>query len=148
MQKNLMALIKDGQSYIKTWPLKRELGAIFIDFRVIKATKLGINILPMIAVLSLMVQMTWLGNEYLPQALTCSLFILSMPLQGLYWLGKRANTPLPSSTAKWYHQVHQQMLEKGCHLPRAINKPCYRELAILPKEAFEQMDKAFTREML
>jgi len=147
MQKSMLAVIKDGQIYAKTWPLKRELAAIFIEFRVIKATQLAVKVLPMLAVLSLMVQIQGLGLDYLPQAIASALFILSIPFQGLYWLGKRSNSPLPSSMANWYHQIHQHMVSEGCHLPSAASKPRYKELADLLKQAFDKMDSAFTRDM-
>ncbi|NQZ06185.1 MAG: DUF412 domain-containing protein [Algicola sp.] len=147
MQQDMLALIRDGQTYSKTWPLKRELAAIFMEYRMIKATKLGIDLLPLLAILSLMVQVTLLGFDYMPQAIACSLFMLSIPVQGFYWLGKRANTPLPQSMANWYHQIHQQMTEEGCHLPATSGKPRYQELAVLLKQAFEKMDKAFTKDM-
>ena len=147
MQQDMLALIRDGQTYSKTWPLKRELAAIFMEYRMIKATKLGIDLLPLLAILSLMVQVTLLGFDYMPQAIACSLFMLAMPVQGFYWLGKRANTPLPQSMANWYHQIHQQMTEEGCHLPATSGKPRYQELAVLLKQAFDKMDKAFTKDM-
>ena len=147
MQKDMLALFRDGQSYRKTWPLKKQLAAIFVEYRIIKATNLAINVLPMLAVLSFMVQLTYLGPNYIPQAIAGALFLLSIPLQGLYWLGKRANTLLPLSMANWYHQIHQQMTEEGCTPPISAHKPRYRELAELLKHAFDKMDKAFTRDM-
>ncbi len=147
MQKGMLGLIKEGQSYRKLWPLKKELAAIFVEYRVIKATNLAIAVLPMVAVLSFMVQVNVLGSHYTPQAIASALFLLSMPAQGLYWLGKRANTQLPLSTASWYHKIHQQMTEEGCRPPKSAARPRYKELAELLKHAFEKMDKAFTRDM-
>lgn len=147
MQKDMLALLRDGQSYRKLWPLKKELASMFVEYRVIKATNLAINVLPMLAVLSLMVQVQFLGPQYMPQAIAGALFLLSMPAQGLYWLGKRSNTLLPLSMASWYHQIHQQMLDEGCRPPKSAAKPRYRELAELLKHAFEKMDKAFTKDM-
>jgi uncharacterized membrane protein YfbV (UPF0208 family) len=147
MQKDMLALIRDGQSYAKIWPLKRELAVIFIEFRVIKATQLGITVLPMLATLSLMVQTQVLGLEYMPQAIACSLFILSLPIQGLLWLGWRANTVLPGSMATWYHKIHQQMIDEGCQLGQSASKPRYKELAELLKQVFDKMDNAFTKDL-
>lgn len=148
MPKDMLSQLKDGQFYSKTWPLKRELAAIFIEYRVIKATQLGIKVLPMLAVLCLMIQVQALGVEYMPQAIASALFILSIPAQGLLWLGKRANTPLPVSTANWYHQIHEKMAENGHHLPQAAHKPRYKELAELLKQAYDKMDSTFTNEIL
>lgn len=147
MQKDMLGFISDGQSYRKLWPLKKELASLFVEYRVIKATNLAINVLPMLAAMSIMVQITYLGTEYMPQALAGALFLLSMPMQGLYWLGKRSNTPLPLSMAHWYHKIHQQMAEEGCQPPKGASNPRYRELAELLKHAYEKMDKAFTKDM-
>lgn len=83
----------------------------------------------------------------MPQAIAGSLFLLSMPLQGLYWLGKRSNTLLPLSMADWYYNIHQKMTDEGCPPPKSAHKPRYKELAELLKHAFEKMDKAFTKDL-
>ena len=80
MQSGMSALIREGQIYSKTWPLRPELAAFFIEFRVIKATRLGINLLPLIAVISLFVQVKLLGHAYLPQAIAAALLILGQSL--------------------------------------------------------------------
>jgi uncharacterized membrane protein YfbV (UPF0208 family) len=147
MLNQMLTLINDGRAYSKIWPLKPQLATIFIEYRVIKATNLAINLLPMLAVLSLMVQVSLLGYDYMPQAITCSLFLLSMPIQGLYWLGKRANTVLPVAMANWYRQIHEQMSEEGCQMPSAAKQPHYHELAELLKTAFDKMDNGFTKNM-
>lgn len=148
MPKDMLSQMKDGQLYAKTWPLKRELAAIFIEYRVITATQLGIKVLPMLAVLCLMVQIQALSAEYMPQAIASALFILSIPAQGLLWLGKRANTTLPVSIANWYHEIHEKMVENGHHMPHVAHKPRYQELAELLKQAYDKMDSAFTKNML
>ena len=147
MQKDMLAQIKDGQLYAKTWPLQRELASIFIEYRVIKATQLAVKALPTLAVLSLMVQIQALGVEYMPQAIATALFLLSIPMQGLLWLGKRADTILPVSMANWYHQIHEKMTESGYFLPQTVRKPRYQDLAELLKQAYEKMDSAFTKDM-
>ncbi len=147
MQNGMLALISEGQTYSKTWPLKAELAPLFIEFRVIKATRIGINVLPMLAALSLAVQVKLLGVEYIPQAIAFALLMVSLPVQGLYWLGKRANTVLPVSVASWYRHIHEKMASEGCQVPFAATKPRYRELAELLKHAFDKMDKAFTKDL-
>ncbi|WP_199611376.1 terminus macrodomain insulation protein YfbV [Flocculibacter collagenilyticus] len=147
MPKSLMSLIRDGQSYSKMWPMRSELATYFPEYRVIKATQFAINVLPMVAVMSVFIQYQYLGTEYLPQAITFALFILSIPVQGLLWLGKRSNTLLPPSTALWYKEVYQKMKEQGCQLSTAKARPKYIELAMLLKRAFDEMDKAFTKDL-
>ncbi|MFT5164648.1 MAG: uncharacterized membrane protein YfbV (UPF0208 family) [Alteromonadaceae bacterium] len=147
MQNGMLALIRDGQSYSKIWPLRPELAPLFSEFRIIKATRLGLSLLPMVAAVSLAVQVKLLGHEYLPQAIAFALFMVSLPMQGLYWLGKRANTVLPMSVASWYRKIHEKMASEGCQVPFTQTKPRYRELAELLKHAFDKMDKAFTKEL-
>ena len=147
MQNGMMSVVMEGQRYSKLWPLRPELSPLFIEFRVIKATRLGISILPMVAAVSLAVQVKLLGHEYLPQAIACALLIISLPVQGLYWLGKRSNTVLPISVASWYRRIHEKMASEGCHVPFTATKPRYRELAELLNQAFNKMDRAFTREL-
>ncbi|WP_372770289.1 terminus macrodomain insulation protein YfbV [Pseudoalteromonas sp.] len=147
MQKSMLAQISDGHHYSKTWPLEPKLGAVFLEFRVIKATKLAIKIVPLLAVLSIFVQVNFLTTNYLPQALTFSLFLLSMPVQGLYWLGKRANTLLPPQEAIWFREVYGKMTEHGVEPPVSITKPRYGDLAYLLKEVYEKMDNAFKRDL-
>lgn len=147
MKKTWLTQVQDGQRYMKAWPDNSELAAILPEPRVIKATQFGIQVVPFLAVLSVTVQSYFLGVDYLPQALTFSLFLISMPVQGLYWLGKRANTPLPPSLATWYRDIHGKMCAQG-HQPNvSLSRPRFIELATLLKQVYEKMDKAFTRDL-
>ncbi|MDP5211587.1 DUF412 domain-containing protein [Pseudoalteromonas tunicata] len=147
MQKSIVAQLSDGQQYSKIWPDNVELAPIFPERRVIKATQMALKVMPMLAVLSIFVQVQFLGTQYLPQALTFALFLLSMPVQGLYWLGKRANTTLPPSLASWYRQLQSKMQENGYQPSVSRAQPRFYELAHLLKDMFEKMDKAFTKEI-
>lgn len=147
MQKTLMVQIREGQKYSKLWPDCIELAPIFIERRVIKATQLAMLVMPALALISMLVHIQHFGVEYLPQALACSLFFLSLPIQGLMWLGKRSDTDLPPGLAHWYREIKVKMQENG-HQPRISSaRPKYFELASLLKEMFEKMDRAFTRDM-
>ena len=97
MQKSLISQMQLGRQYAKEWPMRKELAPMFAEFRVIKATELTISVMPLLAVLTLVLQTNWLGNQYVPQSLAIALFFLSLPVQGLLWLGKRADTPLNQS---------------------------------------------------
>jgi uncharacterized membrane protein YfbV (UPF0208 family) len=98
-----------------------------------------------VAALSLAVQVKLLGQDYLPQAIASALLMVSLPVQGLYWLGKRSNTVLPASVATWYRDIHDKMASEGCNVPLTATKPRYRELGELLKQAFDKMDNAFTK---
>ncbi|MBE0363288.1 hypothetical protein PULV_a3470 [Pseudoalteromonas ulvae UL12] len=147
MQKSIMSQLNDGQQYSKIWPNNVALAPIFPERRVIKATQLALKVMPMLAVFSIFVQVQFFGSQFLPQALTFALFLLSMPLQGLYWLGKRANTTLPPSLASWYRELQSKMQENGYQPTVTRAQPRFYELAHLLKEMFEKMDQAFTKEI-
>ncbi|MEI5638388.1 MULTISPECIES: terminus macrodomain insulation protein YfbV [unclassified Pseudoalteromonas] len=148
MQKSLISQVQLGRQYSKEWPMRKELAPLFPEFRVIKATELALNTMPMLAVFTLFLQTTHLGWQYLPQAIAIALFFLSLPVQGLLWLGKRAETPLSPALYSWYTELHQKMVAQGYDTPLSSRKPRYRELARLLKDMFDKMDKAFTKENL
>ena len=60
---------------------------IFPENRVIKATKFAITVMPAVAVISVLMQIAFVNYAGLPQAMIMALFALSLPLQGLWWLG-------------------------------------------------------------
>ncbi|MDO6528319.1 terminus macrodomain insulation protein YfbV, partial [Motilimonas sp. 1_MG-2023] len=63
--------------------------------------------MPMLAVFTILLQYQ-VGHEmFWPNTVGMVLFMVSLPLQGIYWLGKRAHSPLPPSLVRWYHQIHQ-----------------------------------------
>lgn len=148
MNTKLFKLLQDGQSYIKTWPKERVLNSIFPEGRVIAATQLSIQVMPPLAVLSCAMFLQVNGQSYLPQALAIGGFFITLPLQGIMWLGFRSNQVLPPSLKHWYKDVHAKMTAHGCSLEAAKTHPKYRELARLLKTAFSEMDRAFTQQIL
>ena len=133
--------LKDGQKYMETWPMRKELSAIFPEQRIIKATRFGVKVMPAIAAISVLTQMAFNNYSALPQAIVVALFALSMPLQSMWWLGNRSNTQLPPSLATWYREIHQKITESGCALEPAKSRPRYKELAQILNRAFRQLDQ-------
>lgn len=146
MQKSVMSQFQIGRLYAKIWPMRRELAPLFIEYRIIKATDLAITVMPILAMLTLFFQLNYLGSDFLPQAIASALFFISLPLQGLFWLGKRAQTPLEPAMHKWYTELYTKMVENGYQTKLTENKPRYMELAVLLKDMFDKMDKAFTQD--
>lgn len=146
MQKSVMSQVQLGRCYAKKWPMRKELTLLFVEFKVIKATELAITVMPILAMLTLFFQLNYLGSDFLPQAIASALFFLSLPLQGLLWLGKRAQTPLTPPMHQWYNELHAKMVANGYNTPLSDNKPRYFELAELLNDMFTKMDKAFTKE--
>jgi uncharacterized membrane protein YfbV (UPF0208 family) len=134
--------LKDGQKYMDIWPMRKELTPIFPEQRIIKATRFGIKVMPAIAAISILTQMTFNNSSAIPQAVIVALFAISLPLQGMWWLGNRANTKLPPSLASWYRELHQKVVESGYALEPAKSQPRYKELANILNRAFRQLDSS------
>ncbi|WP_166113425.1 terminus macrodomain insulation protein YfbV [Pseudoalteromonas sp. Z9A5] len=146
MQKSVMSQVQTGRLYAKKWPMRKELAPLFAEFKVIKATELAVTVMPILAMFTLFFQLNYLGSDFLPQAIASALFFISLPLQGLLWLGKRAQTPLEPAMHKWYNELHTKMVANGYQTQLNENKPRYLELANLLNDMFDKMDKAFTKE--
>ncbi|MDB1124457.1 terminus macrodomain insulation protein YfbV [Vibrio algarum] len=134
--------LRNGQKYMDTWPMRKELSPIFPEHRIIKATRFGIKVMPAVAMISLLMQMSFHNMQAMPQAVVVALFAISLPLQGMWWLGNRSNTKLPPALAGWYRELHQKILETGFALEPISPKPRYKELAIILNRAFRQLDKS------
>ncbi|MEP0356362.1 MAG: terminus macrodomain insulation protein YfbV [Paraglaciecola sp.] len=145
MAHTITSMLKDGQQYMQTWPMQKQLYAMFPESRVIAATKLSITVMPALAVLTVAILLNVQGYEKLPQALALGAFFMSLPMQGLFWLGHRSNQPLPPSLNNWYLDIHQKMQQQGCALQSPKSKPQYKELARLLKTAFDELDKTFMK---
>ncbi|WP_372430296.1 terminus macrodomain insulation protein YfbV [Vibrio alginolyticus] len=138
----LIHSLKDGQNYMEIWPVRKELSAIFPEQRIIKVTRFGIKVMPAVAAISVLTQMAFNNYHALPQSIVVALFAISLPLQGIWWLGARSNTKLPPSLASWYRELHQKIVETGFALEPVKARPRYKELAIILNRAFRQLDKS------
>jgi len=150
----VISQVQLGRAYAKTWPMRKEVAPLFAEFKVIRATELAITVMPILAMLTLFFQLNYLGPDFLPQAIASSLFFiyifvcsfLTLPLQGLLWLGKRAQTELEPAMLQWYNELFAKMIANGYDAQMGKNKPRYLELAELLKDMFDKMDKTFTKE--
>lgn len=144
----MFSTLKAGLQYSRDWPVVLELNAVFPENKIIRMTRFAQKTLPAVAVVGALVQFNVLGAEQLPLILTMILCILSMPFQGWYWLGKRAQTELPPGLSSWYGEIKQKMQEQGLQTQTPQHKLRYSDLALLLKQAFGQLDKAFIRDWL
>ncbi|MFT4463684.1 MAG: terminus macrodomain insulation protein YfbV [Sodalis sp. (in: enterobacteria)] len=134
-------IFQRGQYYMKAWPAEKSLAPIFPEHRVVRATRFGVRYMPAIAVFTLSWQIA-LGGQLGP-AVATAIFACSLPMQGLWWLGKRSVTPLPPSLLTWFHEVRQKLNEAGQALAPVEGVPTYQMLAEVLKRAFKLLDKAF-----
>ncbi|MFZ7199495.1 terminus macrodomain insulation protein YfbV [Avibacterium avium] len=136
--------LQQGQQYLNTWPLIPKLGMIFPENRVIKATQFSQKLMPFLAVFALVWQQIYAKGDMVALAATIltALFSLCLPLQGLYWLGKRAQTPLPPQSVVQFSQICQQ-LEKAGSGVNVPDNPTYQDLASVLKKAEQKLPADF-----
>ena len=76
-----------------------------------------------------------------------ALCALVMPLQGLYWLGKRAKSPLEPQSSQWFYEISERLRKQHESLPTVQDKPTYQHLAEVLRKAQQKLDKAFWQEI-
>ncbi|MGL5947947.1 MAG: terminus macrodomain insulation protein YfbV [Aeromonas sp.] len=137
--------LHEGQRYLASWPQRPELNALLPENRVIRATLWAQKLTPACAVVALLVQYQWGQALFWPQTVACILFSLSLPLQGYYWLGHRAQQLLPLQLASWYQEINARMQQEArdALLPPVRRQPRYVDLALTLTAAFRQLDKSF-----
>jgi len=134
-------LFQKGQHYMKTWPVDKRLAPVFPENRVTRATRFAIRFMPPLAVFTLTWQIA-LGGQLGP-AVATAIFACSLPMQGLWWLGKRSVTPLPPTLLTWFHDVREKLQDAGQAIAPFEGKPTYQSLADVLKRAFKQLDRTF-----
>ncbi len=135
------SLFQHGQRYMKTWPADKRLAPVFPENRVVNATRFAIRFMPPLAIFTLTWQIA-MGGQLGP-AIATALFACSLPMQGLWWLGKRSVTPLPPTLLQWFHEVRTKLEEAGQAIAPVDGKPTYQALADVLKRAFKQLDRTF-----
>lgn len=147
MSINIIKTLVDGRRYMKTWPKVRQLSFYFPEYRVMRATQLAILVMPVLAIVASASQIYTQGWAFLPQAITIALFFISLPLQGLLWLGWRARHPLPLSLFDWSNQLSAKLTAMGVSCQTLGAKACYLDMAQILKIAFERLDASYWEEI-
>ncbi|RUO79198.1 terminus macrodomain insulation protein YfbV [Pseudidiomarina taiwanensis] len=127
-----IATLKKGQHYASIWP-KHAVVAAMTEATVVPATAFAAKVMPAAAVLNLLVQWQLQSAQLQPLAWGASLFLLSLPLQGWYWLGKRSQTKLPPHLAHWYRELAAKLELR----PRP--EGTYLDLIKMVRRALEQL---------
>ncbi|RUO81456.1 DUF412 domain-containing protein [Idiomarina tyrosinivorans] len=132
-------LLRDGSRYLTQWP-QHSVVATMTESRVVPATQLGIKWIPAIAVMNVFAYLEWLPKEQLSQGLIMSLVMLSLPLQGLVWLGWRSKQPLQPHLIRWYKELQQKLRSSGGEVPQPQQaKPTYMDLARILRRALDTL---------
>jgi len=134
-----------GKKYMNSWPREKSLAVIFPENRICRATQFGIRFMPPIAVFILCWQIAF--HAQIGPAIATAVFACSLPIQGLWWLGKRASKPLPAVTLEWFHTIREKLQSSGQVVSLPSGEITYLNLAELLKRAFKQLDKAFLDEL-
>ena len=134
-------IFQRGQTYMKTWPSDKRLDPVFPENRIAKVTRFAVRFMPPIAIFTLTWQIA-LGGQLGP-AIATALFACSLPMQGLWWLGKRSVTPLPPTLLQWFHELRAKLVEAGKAQAPVEGTPTYQALADVLQRAFKQLDKTF-----
>lgn len=141
---------------LKTWAnifanvaIRSETRHYFPENRIIKATKFAQKFMPFMAVFSVVWQQLYAKTDLtaLAIAILTALCALVMPLQGLYWLGKRAKSPLEPQSSQWFYEISERLRKQHESLPTVQDKPTYQHLAEVLQKAQQKLDKAFWQEI-
>lgn len=128
---NLIRLLKDGQEYMRICPKDAHLKTTFPEIKIIHLTRLGIRFMPPLAII------VFIWQYYMHAPLIASvitiLFALSLPIQGILWLGKRSQMPLPLTLLTWFNELKQKLISHRILGERASIRPTYMELMKLLK---------------
>lgn len=142
--------IQKGQHYLKTYPNIPQLNIIFPDLRIISATKFAVKFMPFLAVFAVFWQQLYAKD--LPYAfalaMITALIAITLPLQGFYYLGKRAITPLPHTTRNWYIRIANELNSRN--LPTIIPQESnltYQDLNDLLNKAEKHLPKDYWEEI-
>lgn len=132
MASSFWQVFRQGQTYARIWP-RHAVVAAMTETRVVPAVSIAAKMMPAAAVLSFLVQWQTFGQALLPQATVTSIFLLSLPLQGWYWLGRRSEAPLPPQLLRWYQDLAAKLKVKG------QGEPTYMDLARILRKALNEL---------
>lgn len=130
--------LQAGQRYLNTYPQQKKLNLFMPDYRLIRLVKFSTKVMPAFACFAMVWQYFFQDPEQsvLANAGLTALFALSIPFQGLFWLGRRAKTPLPLSLLEWYENLRQKLISERHNISvQAV--PSYQDFANLLKLAEE-----------
>ena len=107
---------QSGITYAKTWPETPILNNVFREGTIISILNKSARALP--PVLAMVIVWAYCSNDYLPENFRyipwIGVFIvvancILVPLSGYWWLGRKAESPLPERTRIWYCYICQEL---------------------------------------
>ncbi|OOR98588.1 hypothetical protein B0187_07960 [Haemophilus paracuniculus] len=137
-----------GQRYLETYPNQKKLALFMPDYRLIRLIKFASRVMPAFACFAIVWQYFFVDPDQsiLVNAIITALFALSIPYQGLFWLGRRASSPLSLSLLKWYEELRQKLVSEQLNIAdQAV--PTYQDFANLLQLAEKTWGKAYFDEL-
>lgn len=144
----MYSTLQAGQYYLNTFPNQKKLNLFMPDYRLIRLVKFASRVMPAFACFALVWQYFFQDPEQvtLANSAITALFALSIPFQGLYWLGKRAKSPLPVSLLDWYESLRQKLISEQVKINvQAV--PSYQDFANLLSLAEQTWGQAYFDEL-
>ena len=130
-------VIIQGDRYLQSWPKQKVLNCLFVDSRVVFYTRLTFKWVPAFIFLVIALNILQPVLFSWPTVMTFILFLLGLPIQGLYWLGKRAQALLPNQLLPWYSAIQEKLYDAREKQVIMEHHPRYLDLALLLKKAFK-----------
>lgn len=134
---SFFAVLKQGDHYLQSWPKQNVLNCLFADSKVAFYTRLSIKSTPAFIVLSIAMNIMLPALFSWSVTATFILFLLGLPIQGLYWLGKRSQKLLPNQLLPWYTAIHEKLNGNNKKQAVILHHPSYLDLAHLLTHAFK-----------
>lgn len=131
-------IVKQGDVYLKSWPKQKTLNCLFVDSKVAFYTRLSIKVIPAFIMLIISFNIFFPAMFDWPATATLVLFLMGLPVQGLYWLGKRSNAFLPNQLLPWYAEIEKKLNSRNTKDEVMAQRPRYLDLALLLKNAFKR----------
>lgn len=125
-------LLQAGLRYLETYPNRKKLALFMPDYHLLRLVRFSNKAMPAFACFAILWQYFFQDPEQaiMANAVVTALFALSIPFQGLFWLGKRAKSPLPLSLVKWYEELRQKLISEQQNVEEQ-SMPTYQDFANL-----------------
>jgi uncharacterized membrane protein YfbV (UPF0208 family) len=131
-------IVRQGDFYLKNWPRQKTLNCLFVDSKVAFYTRLSIKVIPAFIMLIISFNVFFPTMLDWPATATLVLFLMGLPVQGLYWLGKRSTAFLPNKLLPWYAAIEKKLNHSNTRDEIMAQRPRYLDLALLLKNAFKR----------
>ncbi|HDZ3658852.1 TPA: DUF412 domain-containing protein [Mannheimia haemolytica] len=145
----MLSLFDAGQRYLNTLPNQKKLANFMPDYHIIRLVKFSSKVMPAFACFALVWQYCFTDptQSILANSVLTAVFAISIPFQGLYWLGKRARSPLSLSLLEWYESLRQKLISAQVKLEETQAVPSFQDFANLLKLAEETWGNEYFDEL-